>query len=43
LVADPLTLLAGLLRERFATFIRLVSIAKAARYVALAGVSFAWL
>jgi membrane protein YqaA with SNARE-associated domain len=42
-LGDPLTLLAGLMRERLATFLLLVAIAKVGRYVALAGVNLGWL
>lgn len=35
IVGDPLTLMAGVLRERFTTFVVLVTIAKSARYIAL--------
>ena len=36
---DPLTLMAGVLRERLAVFVLLVSIAKTARYLALAALT----
>lgn len=39
IIGDPLTLMAGVLRERLATFVLLVSIAKTARYVALAALT----
>ncbi len=38
-IGDPLTLAAGLLRERFVVFIALVFIAKFARYLAIAAVA----
>lgn len=37
IVGDPLTLLAGVLREPFPVFLVLVSIAKIGRYIVLAG------
>jgi membrane protein YqaA with SNARE-associated domain len=42
-IGDPLTILAGVMRERLGTFLFLVGTAKVARYVALAGVSLGWL
>jgi membrane protein YqaA with SNARE-associated domain len=36
LIGDPLTLVAGLMRERIVPFLLLVSVAKTARYVVLA-------
>ena len=36
LIGDPLTLAAGLLRERFLTFLALVAVAKTGRYVVVA-------
>lgn len=38
-VGDPLTLMAGVLREPFASFVLLVALAKTARYVVLAAVT----
>ena len=35
-VGDPLTVIAGVLREPFATFLLLVAVAKTARYIVLA-------
>lgn len=42
LVGDPLTVVAGVLRERFVTFLLLVSIAKIARYLLLAAITLSW-
>lgn len=36
MVGDPITLVAGVLRERLATFLVLVTIAKVGRYLVLA-------
>ncbi len=41
-LGDPLTLVAGVLRERFAVFLLLVSVAKIGRYLALAAITLAW-
>jgi membrane protein YqaA with SNARE-associated domain len=41
IIGDPLTVVAGVLRERFAVFLLLVSLAKIGRYLALAGVTLA--
>jgi membrane protein YqaA with SNARE-associated domain len=38
-VGDPLTVAAGVMRERFIIFLVLVSVAKTLRYVALAAVT----
>ncbi|MDQ2095799.1 YqaA family protein [Rhodalgimonas zhirmunskyi] len=43
IIGDPLTVAAGLMREPFATFLLLVTLAKAARYLVLAGVTLSWL
>ena len=43
IVGDPLTVIAGILREPFVPFVILVTIAKAGRYLALAAVTLAWL
>jgi membrane protein YqaA with SNARE-associated domain len=43
LVGDPLTLIAGVLREPLWSFLLLVTLAKAARYLALAALTLAWL
>jgi membrane protein YqaA with SNARE-associated domain len=42
-VGDPLTGIAGLMREPFISFLVLVTIAKGTRYVLLAAVTLAWL
>jgi len=42
IVGDPLTVVAGTLREPFASFLALVMIAKAGRYIVLAAVTLAW-
>ena len=39
IIGDPLTVVAGVMREPFSTFIILVAIAKFARYVAVAAVT----
>jgi membrane protein YqaA with SNARE-associated domain len=39
IIGDPLTLMAGVLRERFGIFLLLVTIAKTARYLALAALT----
>jgi membrane protein YqaA with SNARE-associated domain len=43
LVGDPLTLVAGVLREPFWSFLLLVTVAKGARYLLLAALTLAWL
>lgn len=43
IIGDPLTLVAGILRERFWVFLVLVTIAKAGRYLVLAAATLAWL
>ena len=42
LIGDPLTAVAGTLREPFATFLALVTIAKVGRYLVLIGAQQAW-
>ena len=42
IVGDPLTVVAGTMREPFASFLALVTIAKAGRYIALAALTLAW-
>lgn len=39
IIGDPLTLVAGVLRERFATFLSLVTLAKTGRYVVVAALT----
>ena len=43
IVGDPLTVVAGVLREPLWSFLILVTFAKAARYVVLAGLTLVWL
>lgn len=43
IVGDPLTVMAGVLREPFASFLVLVTIAKGARYLVLAAATLAWI
>lgn len=43
IVGDALTVAAGVLREPFATFILLVTIAKVGRYLVLAALVLAWM
>ncbi len=42
IVGDPLTIVAGVLRESFAVFLLLVTVAKLSRYVAVAAISYGW-
>jgi membrane protein YqaA with SNARE-associated domain len=42
-IGDPLTVVAGLLREPLWSFVLLVTIAKGARYILLAAATLAWL
>ena len=42
IVGDPLTIVAGVLREPFPVFLALVSIAKIGRYLAVAGIAKEW-
>jgi membrane protein YqaA with SNARE-associated domain len=42
LIGDPLTVVAGVLREPFPTFLLLVTIAKVARYLAVAAITLQW-
>jgi membrane protein YqaA with SNARE-associated domain len=41
-IGDPLTIVAGVLRESFAVFLVLVVIAKTSRYVAVAAIAHEW-
>ena len=41
-IGDPLTIVAGVLREPFPIFLALVTVAKVARYVAVAAVQQGW-
>lgn len=43
IIGDPLTVVAGIMREPFLSFLVLVAIGKVARYVALAGFTLGWL
>ncbi|SHM43218.1 membrane protein YqaA, SNARE-associated domain [Roseovarius litoreus] len=42
-IGDPLTVVAGLMREPLPSFLLLVTIAKGARYILLAAATLAWL
>ena len=42
IIGDPLTIVAGVLRESFPVFLLLVSAAKIARYVAVAAITHEW-
>jgi membrane protein YqaA with SNARE-associated domain len=42
IIGDPLTVVAGILRERFLVFLALVTIAKTGRYLIIAGVILNW-
>ncbi|VXB13091.1 YqaA family protein [Pseudomonas sp. 8O] len=41
-IGDPLTLVAGVMRERLWIFVVIVTLAKAGRYAALAAITLAW-
>ena len=43
IIGDPLTLVAGILRESWWSFLILVSIAKVVRYLLIAGVTLGWM
>lgn len=43
IVGDPLTVVAGILREPLGSFVFLVTLAKATRYLVLAAVTLAWM
>ncbi|MER8457107.1 DedA family protein [Mesorhizobium sp. M1300] len=43
LVGDPLTVVAGALREPFWSFLAIVTIAKVGRYLALAAMTLSWI
>jgi membrane protein YqaA with SNARE-associated domain len=43
IVGDPLTVVAGLMREPLISFVVLVTIAKGTRYILLAAVTLAWM
>jgi membrane protein YqaA with SNARE-associated domain len=42
-VGDPLTIVAGVLREPLPVFLALVTVAKTARYVAVAAITLGWM
>ena len=42
-IGDPLTIMAGILREPLPIFLLLVSVAKVARYFAVAAISYGWM
>jgi membrane protein YqaA with SNARE-associated domain len=42
IIGDPLTLVAGIVREPFFSFLILVAVGKVARYLALAAVTLGW-
>jgi membrane protein YqaA with SNARE-associated domain len=42
IIGDPLTLVAGVMREPFPVFLILVTIAKAGRYIAIAAIQQGW-
>lgn len=42
-IGDPLTVVAGVLREPLVSFVLLVTLAKGARYLVLAALTLAWL
>ncbi len=41
-IGDPLTLVAGVMRERLWIFVAIVTLAKAGRYAVLAAITLAW-
>ena len=43
IIGDPLTIVAGVLREPFPVFLALVAIAKTTRYIAVAAVTLGWM
>lgn len=43
IIGDPLTVVAGLMREPLISFVIIVTIAKAARYLVVAAAALAWL
>ncbi|WP_375691739.1 YqaA family protein [Pseudooceanicola sp. LIPI14-2-Ac024] len=43
IIGDPLTVVTGVMREPLPSFLVIVTIAKAGRYLAVAGVTLAWL
>jgi membrane protein YqaA with SNARE-associated domain len=43
IIGDPLTIVAGVLREPFPVFLSLVVVAKTARYLAVTGITLGWM
>lgn len=43
IIGDPLTLVAGVLREPFYPFLAIVTVAKLTRYLLLAAITLQWL
>src|SRR5918993_521253 len=43
IIGDPLTIVAGILREPFPVFLALVAVAKTARYIAVAAITLGWI
>jgi membrane protein YqaA with SNARE-associated domain len=43
IIGDPITLIAGVMREPFWSFLGLVTIAKALRYSVLTGLTLGWM
>jgi membrane protein YqaA with SNARE-associated domain len=41
-IGDPLTVIAGVMRERFVPFLLVVAIAKVGRYLVVAGITLGW-
>jgi membrane protein YqaA with SNARE-associated domain len=41
-IGDPLTLVAGVMRERLWVFLLIISLAKTARYAVLAALTLGW-
>lgn len=43
IIGDPLTLIAGVLRERLVAFVLIVAVAKTTRYLVIAALTLGWL
>lgn len=43
IIGDPLTVVAGVMREPFGSFLLIVTLAKATRYLVLAALTLGWL
>lgn len=43
IIGDPITLVAGVLRERLVSFVLIVGVAKTARYLVVAALTLGWL